>query len=263
MKKGLKACGLPISGTKDQMLARLLDGGEDKRKSKGKRVATGNEDEDAFQKFAEEERVELVSKGVIDDATISDEIDRRWAVLKSHTLAHGMAQVTKKSKSSNGADESKGFGQGADVVTLTQKLPDAAATLAQLQFVSKVPDGFMYMKINKTETNKEEAEKSQDKEKDKESDKKAAAANKSIAVAEVKVADAPEAPEPGVEEGDITWACEVSALRIINKLSENTVKAMMQDFGISHMLGQSKNKCAKALGYQLHYETDDDEGVEG
>ena len=234
LKKSLVACGLPTSGNKEQMLARLLEGQPDKRKSKGKKPSTGDADGDAFKSFAQQERMDLVAKGMTDESDISEEIDRRWAVL----------QASKTPPKASSEDD-------APTVTLPQKLPDAAATVANLHFVSQVPGGYMYLKAQPQAISKK-VDAAAPKPKDKEKPKPAAKLGK-------RAEPEPDVAEDDEESDDLAWACEVSAMRILKKLKTPTINAMLDDFGMSDLKGQGKETVAKELGTQLHFETDDED----
>ena len=90
LKKSLEANGLSTSGTKVEMLQRLLHNKGDGRKGGGKAktekkmpAITSITKNPAFEAFAESERTTLIASGITDEAALKEEIDRRWSVLQS------------------------------------------------------------------------------------------------------------------------------------------------------------------------------------
>ena len=54
---------------------------------------------------------------------------------------------------------------------------------------------------------------------------------------------------------DMTWACEVAAMRLLKKCKKETLIMLCNDFGIP--TSGNKEKLAEEATEQLHYETDD------
>ena len=62
----------------------------------------------------------------------------------------------------------------------------------------------------------------------------------------------------GEEELDMKWACKITVMRIMKKISKKEkIAAFLEDFGVPTR--GSKEELAQSLAEQLHYETDDDE----
>ena len=86
LRKSLVANGLPTSGTKAEMLTRLLNGTGDKRKLKGVSAkapddqadVTDDGDDEKFQAYKAIEKANLISAGITDQDAINEEITRRW-----------------------------------------------------------------------------------------------------------------------------------------------------------------------------------------
>ena len=58
------------------------------------------------------------------------------------------------------------------------------------------------------------------------------------------------------DDDDMTWACEVAAMRLLKKCKKETLIMLCNDFGIP--TSGNKEKLAEEAAEQLHYETDDD-----
>ena len=56
-------------------------------------------------------------------------------------------------------------------------------------------------------------------------------------------------------DDDMTWACEVAAMRLLKKCKKETLIMLCNDFGIP--TSGNKEKLAEEAAEQLHYETDD------
>ena len=57
------------------------------------------------------------------------------------------------------------------------------------------------------------------------------------------------------DDDDMAWACEVAAMRLLNKCKKETLIMLCNDFGIP--TSGNKEKLAEEAAEQLHYETDD------
>ena len=55
---------------------------------------------------------------------------------------------------------------------------------------------------------------------------------------------------------DMTWACEVAAMRLLKKCKKETLVALCNDFGIP--ASGNTEKLAEGAAEQMHYETDDE-----
>ena len=57
------------------------------------------------------------------------------------------------------------------------------------------------------------------------------------------------------DDDNMTWACEVAAMRLLKKCKKETLIMLCNDFGIP--TSGNKEKLAEEAAEQLHYETDD------
>ena len=58
------------------------------------------------------------------------------------------------------------------------------------------------------------------------------------------------------DDDNMTWACEVAAMRLLKKCKKETLIMLCNDFGIP--TSGNKEKLAEEAAEQLHYETDDE-----
>ena len=267
LKKSLEANGLSTSGTKVEMLQRLLHNKGDGRKGGGKAKAekkmpaiTSTTKDPAFEAFKESERTSLIASGITDEAALKEEIDRRWSVLQSLKPAPPKA-VTPTSKK-------------MEVVL-------DAAQLAELNLIYAGPttDG-MHMYIDKPSPAAPAAAAASGKKKkdaaspSKEGDDVVASppgtAMASAEKAAMKVAfsskkrktdEEQEQPDEAEDEDepDMKWACEITAMRLLKKAKKEHLIPLLEDFGVPTK--GSKEELSTLLSEQLHYETDsgDDE----
>ena len=63
----------------------------------------------------------------------------------------------------------------------------------------------------------------------------------------------PDNASDDVEEGDVEWACKKAATRLAEKCSENSLKALLGDFGLGAFKG-SRDEKATAISKQLFYD---------
>ena len=61
---------------------------------------------------------------------------------------------------------------------------------------------------------------------------------------------------PDDDDDDMTWACEVAAMRLLKKCKKETLVMLCNDFGIP--TSGNKEKLAEEAAEQMHYETDDE-----
>ena len=61
---------------------------------------------------------------------------------------------------------------------------------------------------------------------------------------------------PRDDDDDMTWACEVAAVRLLKKCKKETLVMLCNDFGIP--TSGNKEKLAEEAAEQMHYETDDE-----
>ena len=59
------------------------------------------------------------------------------------------------------------------------------------------------------------------------------------------------------EDQDMSWACDITSMRLINKVNKEAMIAMLKDFGVPTK--GTKEELAALLAEQLHYETDDED----
>ena len=62
------------------------------------------------------------------------------------------------------------------------------------------------------------------------------------------------------DDDNMTWACEVAAMRLLKKCKKETLVALCNDFGIP--TSGNKEKLAEDAAEQMHYETDEEEAGE-
>ena len=67
--------------------------------------------------------------------------------------------------------------------------------------------------------------------------------------------DEEEEEEDDDDNDDMTWACEVAAMRLLKKCKKETLIMLCNDFNIPS--SGNKEKLAEEAAEQLHYETDD------
>ena len=253
LKKSLAANGLSQWGTKEQMLHRLLTGGTDKKKpgpkpkgdvpkkkkekaTSGLKTATDGEE----AAFVAAERPRIIAQGIIDPTAIEDELKRRWTSIK-------------KSKQTATAAAS-----GKGVVKLPVPLDAKQMAAMNLVFISNEVSpmtgsmlhvygpkgatlspciapaaGAKVKKADRTPGKKSKREDADEEEDDSDGDN---------------------------DDGDdMSWACEVAAMRLLKKCRKETLVALCNDFGIP--TSGNKDKLAEDAAEQMHYETDnsDDE----
>ena len=247
LKKSLAANGLPQYGTKDQMLARLLGGGEKKKpgpKSKGdgtmpkKRKATSKPAmfDQAEINFYAAERPRLVAQGITDSRKQSNELARRWALMK-------------KQASSPAAKVAKTSPAVKSMIKLPTQLDAAMLASNSLEFTGVETNAAGAMLFVYT--------------------KKSSGAGGAVQTPKrvhSTVADMPDDCNDGNDDDDdddddddgMSWPCEVSSERLAKKAKKEHLVALCGDFGIPTT--GSKAKLAEMLAEQLHYETDDESG---
>lgn len=266
LRKSLAANGLPTTGNKADMLARLLQGTPDKRKSPGKKAvahvaaaaslaaAAPTSDDAEFVEFAAAERSNLTASGITSEDAMNEEIMRRWTVLQSVKPT-----PTKK------AD--------AETVTLPVVLDTTQMTQAKLAYVSVVEGGHMYVRVpDAAPTESKPARKSGGKEAagaktlskpvavKAESKPELKETASSSALGKRKAEDLPADDEKEMQDmQDMSFACDVATMRLVNKVSKDNMVAVLKDFGVPTK--GSKEELAALLAEQLHYETDDEDGA--
>lgn len=242
LKKALAANGMAQYGTKEQMLTRLL-GGSEKKKSgskadgtvpkKRKATATASKSasfDQAELNFYAAERPRLVAQGITDYQDQSDELARRWALMKK---ASAKTSVAKTGTTSEG------------VLKVPAQLDDAVLDAQGLEFKGVEANSagaivFVYSK-------------------------KAASGGAQVPTSRAKAIRVPKDTEEesdddgesdGDDDDDMSWACQVTTDRLDKKAKKEHIAALCGDFGIPTT--GSKAKLAEALAEQLHYETDSD-----
>lgn len=257
LRKSLAANGLPTTGSKAEMLARLLQGTPDKRKSPAKKPALApvvsastvspTSDSDKYTAFAAAERLNLAASDITDEEVMEEEIARRWTVLQSLKPA---AAATPSA---------------AETVTLPVFLDATQMSAAKLTYVSPVEGGqYMYVRTHAVAEAKAAPNKSP---------RKSPAASAKLTPA-AKNSEKPEPKESSsstalgkrkseepaaddAQEQDLTWACDITTMRLVDKVNKEAVIAMLKDFGVPTK--GTKEELAALLAEQLHYETDDDD----
>ena len=262
LKKSLEANGLSTSGTKVEMLQRLLHNKGDGRKGGGKvkaekkmpAITSITKNHPAFEAFAESERTTLIASGITDEAALKEEIDRRWSVLQSLKPAppKPVAATSRKME-----------------VVLD------ASQLAELNLIYAGPttDG-MHMYIDKPAAaapaaaagKKKKDAASPSKEGDDVVASPPGTAMASAEKAAMKVAFSSkkrkpdeEEEQPAEDEPDMKWACQIATMRLLKKAKKEHLIPLLEDFGVPTK--GSKEELSTLLAEQLHYETDagDDE----
>lgn len=265
LRKSLAANGLPTSGTKAEMLQRLLSGTKDKRKkAKGTtsvpdtvpnaNIVGGENTSADYLRYAAHERTQLIATGITDDAVINAEINRRWSVVQAATTSPSAPKTT---------------------ITLPIMLDADALAQADLTFITQIDTNkYMYAR-NMTPSKPNEIATSPTKgdslasmtrtdvKKDNSNvdavsdavEANAVSGSKRKANSESAVIESKTEKE---EEDEMAWPCEVTSMRLMKKLKTkpDIMKTMLQCFGVP-TTGTPK-ELADRLAEQMHYETDDD-----
>lgn len=263
LRKSLAANGLPTTGSKADLLARLLQGTPDKRRSPAKKPALAasvtaatvspTSDGDKYEAFAAAERLNLAASGITGEEAIEEEVQRRWTVLQSLKPA-APAQPA-----------------AAETLNLPVVLDDTQMAAAKLTYVGPVEGGqHMYVRAPAVESKPEsKSPAAPNKVARKTAAPKPAAAKKVDKAAAEPAKDSGSSTalgkrkaeeEPPVDEDqdqDMTWACDITSMRLINKVNKEAMVAMLKDFGVPTK--GTKEELAALLAEQLHYETDDEE----
>jgi len=241
LKKSLAANGLAQYGTKEQMLHRLLTGGTEKKKPgpkpkgdvpKKKKKATsdsaalaGGGEEAAFM-AAERPRLAAL---FTDPTALEAELKRRWTSIK------------KSAKSPPAAG--KGATPAAGIVKLPAALDAKQMAAMNLIFltneISPMTGSPLYVygpaaaKVKAEPGCQRPAKKCKREEEEEEDDD----------------------DDDDDDDDNMTWACEVAAMRLLKKCKKETLIMLCNDFGIR--TSGNKEKLAEEAAEQLHYETDD------
>jgi hypothetical protein len=260
LRKSLAANGLPVSGNKTEMLNRLLYGQGDKRKSGAKKAAAAAampsvatpdvSDDEQFVAFAATERTNITASGAIEsEEAIDTEIMRRWIVIQNLKPPAPVADVTPKASTSS-------------TKILPLILDASQLAQANLTYVGPI-EGNQHMYVQTPKPPVSTAPVSAPPSK-----KVATADGKKKAPTPVVPASDPaagkrkEREEDGAddEEGDdMSYACRVTAMRLLKKVKKEHMLPLLNDFGVPTK--GSKEELVEALAEQLHYETD--ESMEG
>lgn len=251
LKKSLAKNGLPVTGTKPEMLARLLSGTTDKRKSAGKKTAAVDEPDDTsdvadseYTQFANAERQNLEASGITNEEDIEEEVARRWKVLKSLKPTPKAEEMT----------------VSADVKVLPILLDDKQ--LAALDYI--------YVGPTKTGEHMYGVKKPAPAPADSPPAKLSASPAKKAGVAKAsgskrKIDAIKPEPEPESESQsdakkddtpDMEWACKITEMRILKKLKKENMVLLCNYFGVPSK--GSPEQLAEQLAVQFHYETDDE-----
>ena len=180
--------------------------------------------------------------GITDYDAQTAELKSRWARL----------QKAKKSTSAPAAN--------AGLVRLPAKLDDAQATSCGLQFVttevSPTTGGvqFVYMKSGGA------AAAAKPTAGQKRGLATKAAVRRVPAVAAMPDDDEASDDDDDDDDDDMSWACDVTVMRLCKKAKKENLMALCADFGVP--VSGNKETLAHNLAEQLHYETDDEEDDE-
>lgn len=246
LKKSLAKNGLPVTGTKAEMLGRLLSGTTDKRKSPKKAAADAPNDSDVetseeYVQFALAERQNLEASGITSDEDIEEEITRRWKVLQS------LKPLPKAEDKS----------QSADVKILPILLDDKQLAALEYIYIGPTKGGEHMYGVKKPAPTPASSSSKPDASPVKKSSSKAVSGTKRKADQVVK--PEPEAVETkkSDDEPDMEWACKISLMRLLKKVKRENMISLCKDFGIPSK--GSSEQIAESLSVQLHYETDEED----
>lgn len=196
----------------------------------------------AYLQFAASEKASLMAIGVVDEAAIKEEIDRRWSVV----TAMRSPPVQPMTETAT-----------ADDVTVPVQLSDAQLVKANLTFVGPTTCGqFMYVRntvsSSKPAKAKPVGEKSADEASDTDKASNVALSGKKRAAPAVE-----SEPEPREVEDEMKWPCSVAENRLLKRATRESIVAMLADFGMPTK--GSREELALDLSVQLHYETETDD----
>lgn len=249
LRKSLAANGLPTTGNKAEMLARLLNGTGDKRKTPAPKKSAVSDtatptsgkgtSDPAFLAFEEAERANM--SGIFSEEAMTDEIARRWEVLQN---------LKPKAPSPPTATS-------ANTKLLPVLLDASQMAQAKLTYIGPV-DGGMHMYVSMPAPQEEAKVASPKGKARKEAKPDQSSSSTSLpAAGKRKLDDAPIDVTADDEELDMEWACKVTTMRILKKSKKEKIAAFLEDFGVPTR--GSKEELAQSLAEQLHYETDEEE----
>ena len=247
LKKSLAKNGLPVTGTKAEMLGRLLSGTTDKRKSPKKAALDAPTDSDLetseeYVQFASAERQNLEASGITSEEDIEEEISRRWKVLQS---LKPVPKAEDKSSSS-------------DVKMLPILLDDKQLAALDYIYIGPTKTGEHMYGVKKSAPAPASSSSKPDASPAKKSMPKAVSGSKrkaEVVKPEPEEAVAPEA-KTSDDEPDMEWACKISLMRLLKKVKRENMILLCKDFGVPSK--GSSEQIAESLSVQLHYETDED-----